>query len=121
MNTCGMDGRNGCTQGGRNSCDPMKFREMSAESSYERGKGYVLAEMAEAASWFDEGRQATGLPVGLDTSNQMLTQDDHLLGERRTGGLWEVLQRHRPRESASPLLFCFFPSSTRTGHIAKIP
>lgn len=121
MNTYGMDGRNRCTHRGRNSCNPMKFREMSAESSYERGKGHGLAEMAEAALWLDEGMQATRVPVGLDMSNQMLTRDGHLLGERRTRGLWEVLQRHRPRERASPLLFCFFPSSTRTGHIAKIP
>ena len=87
----------------------MKFGEMSPESSYEKGKGHVLAETAEAASWLDEGKPAIGVPVGLDTSNQTLTQDGHLLKERRTGGLWEVLQRGRLQRAFPPFYFASFP------------
>lgn len=75
--------------GRRNFCNHVTFREMSTESSSERGKGHELAEMAQGASWL-RGGKPLGSPVGLDTSNQMLTQNSHLLGERRTGEvLWE--------------------------------
>ena len=76
-----------CTHEGRNSCSQVKFiredfREMSFESSYERGKS-----MRWQRGLCGQVRGDRPLvPVGLDTSNQMLTPNGHLLRERKTWG-----------------------------------
>lgn len=58
-------------------------REISIESSYERGKG---RELAKRALWLCDRGQAVGTSLILGTSNQMLAQNGHCLGERKTEG-----------------------------------
>lgn len=58
-------------------------REISIESSYERGKGRGLAKRA---LWLSDRGQAVGASLCLGTSNQMLAQNGHHLGKRKTEG-----------------------------------